>query len=89
MPTDEGAAFQELLGLIKALHVDVSWVRKKLEEQAVDIKGLDVRVRDLEQAVERVEAKQKPPISWTAIMLAGASVVGVIIIILDRFYVAR
>ena len=83
MPAEESAAFQELLGLIKVLQVDIAWMRRQLVEQALLSKELDARVRSSENATP------KKQVSWSAVLLAGASVVGILIIILDRFYVAR
>lgn len=45
------------------------------KEQAVSMRDLDERVRDLEQAVQRIEANQKPSAPWYAIV---GAIVGII-----------
>lgn len=45
------------------------------KEQSVSMRDLDLRVRDLEQAVQRIEAKQVPKQPWYAIV---GGIVGII-----------
>jgi ElaB/YqjD/DUF883 family membrane-anchored ribosome-binding protein len=45
------------------------------KEQSVSMRDLDMRVRDLEQAIQRIEAKQVPKQPWYAIV---GGVVGII-----------
>jgi hypothetical protein len=45
------------------------------KEQSVSMRDLDLRVRDLEQAIQRIEAKQVPKQPWYAIV---GGVVGII-----------
>lgn len=45
------------------------------KEQAVSMRELDERVRDLEQAVQRIEANQKPSTPWYSVV---GAVVGII-----------
>jgi hypothetical protein len=86
MVAADQAAFQELLGLIKELRADVQWVRKKVDEQGVNVKDLDERVRELEQVIARIEAKQGPKTPWPAVVAVIVSGVTAMILILDRLY---
>jgi ElaB/YqjD/DUF883 family membrane-anchored ribosome-binding protein len=45
------------------------------KEQSLSMRDLDMRVRDLEQAIQRIEAKQVPKQPWYAIV---GGVVGII-----------
>lgn len=80
------ADWQELLGELKLLRSDTAWMRKEMTRQAGTVKDLDERVRDLEQALARIEAKQKPTIAWPAVVAALVASVVAIISILDRLY---
>ena len=46
-----------------------------VKEQAISMRDLDARVRDLEQSLERIEAKQQPKTPWYAIV---GGIVGII-----------
>ena len=83
----ESAGFQQLLGDIKSLRTDMAWMRKQMTEQASTVKDLDERVRDLEQSVARIEAKQRPATPWPGIVAVIVSIVVAAIAILDRLYV--
>lgn len=78
--------WQELIGEMKLLRSDTSWMRKEMARQATTVKDLDERVRELEQAITRLEAKQKPPIAWPAILAAVVSAAVAVVAILDRIY---
>jgi hypothetical protein len=45
------------------------------KEQAVSMRDLDQRVRELEQSVQRIEANQKPSTPWFTVV---GAVVGII-----------
>lgn len=79
--------FQELLGDIKLLRGDTAWMRKEMGRQADTVKELDARVRDLEQALSRIEAKQRPSTPWPLIVTVVISVIVATIAILDRLYI--
>lgn len=83
---EKSAGFAELLGEIKLLRSDTAWMRKEMARQAGTVKDLDERVRDLEQAVTRIEAKQKPAIAWPAVLAAIVATVVAVVAILDRIY---
>jgi predicted nuclease with TOPRIM domain len=78
--------WQELIGELKLLRSDTSWMREEMARQATTVKDLDERVRDLEQSLARIEAKQKPAVSWPAVLAAIVSTVIATIAILDRIY---
>jgi ElaB/YqjD/DUF883 family membrane-anchored ribosome-binding protein len=48
---------------------------QQTKEQSLSMRDLDMRVRDLEQAIQRIEAKQVPKQPWYAIV---GGVVGII-----------
>jgi hypothetical protein len=45
------------------------------KEQAVSMRDLDQRVRELEQAVQRIEANQKPSTPWFTVV---GAIVGIV-----------
>lgn len=79
-------AFQELVGDIKQMRTDTAWMRKEMGRQADTVKDLDARVRELEQSLARIEAKQRPSTPWPAIVAVVVSIVVAAIAILDRIY---
>jgi hypothetical protein len=84
---NEPLAFDQLLGELKLLRSDLAWVREKLNSQGDNVTNLYDRVREVETAVARIEARQKPAVSWPAIATVVVSLTVAIIAIADRLYV--
>lgn len=86
-PFDEPVAFKELLGEIKLLRSDLTWVREKLNSQSDNVSSLYDRVREVETTIARIEARQKPTVAWPAIVTIIVSVAVAILAVADRIYV--
>ena len=84
--TELNARIAELFGEMRLLRSDTKWMREEMARQSVTVKDLDERVRDLEQSLARIEAKQKPALGWPAIVATIVSVSVAILAILDRIY---
>lgn len=84
---DEPVAFKELFGELKALRSDISWVREKLNSQSDNVANLYDRVREVETAIARIEARQRPTIAWPAVVTIVISVMVAILAVADRLYV--
>lgn len=50
-----------------------------VKEQAISMRDLDERVRDLEKIVQRIEANQKPSVPWWSVA-GGIAGIGAIVI---------
>ncbi len=86
---DEPVAFKELFGELKALRSDITWMREKLGSQSDNVANLYDRVREVETAIARIEARQRPTIAWPAIVTIIISVMVAVLAIADRIYVNR
>lgn len=86
-PFDEPVAFKELLGEIKLLRSDLTWVREKINTQTDNVSSLYDRVREVETAIARIEARQKPTVAWPAIVTIIISVAVAVLAVADRIYV--
>lgn len=84
--TELNARIAELFGEMRLLRSDTKWMREEMARQSVTVKDLDERVRDLEQSLARIEAKQKPSVGWPAIVAAIVSAGIAILAVLDRIY---
>jgi archaellum component FlaC len=84
--TELNARIAELFGEMRLLRSDTKWMREEMARQSVTVKDLDERVRDLEQSLARIEAKQKPTFGWPAIVATIVSLSVAILAILDRIY---
>ncbi len=87
IPFDEPVAFKELLGEIKLLRSDLTWVREKINTQTDNVSSLYDRVREVETAIARIEARQRPTVSWPAVVTIIISVIVAVLAIADRIYV--
>lgn len=68
VPTEVAVAIGRIEEMVKSLFTTA-------KEQAVSMRDLDQRVRDLEQAMQRIEANQKPSTPWYVVI---GAVVGII-----------
>jgi hypothetical protein len=84
---DELGAFQELLGEVKALRTDMTWLKASIEAQGTNVVEIYSRLRELETDVASIKANQRPPISGWALFGIVATVVATVLLVLDRIYV--
>lgn len=84
---DESAAIAELLGEIKLLRSDMSWVRSAIDTQAGSQVEIFERLRAVEQDLAAIKAGQTPRMSgWSVLGIVGSIAVA-ILLILDRIYI--
>jgi hypothetical protein len=68
IPTELAVSIGRIEEMVKSLFTTA-------KEQAVSMRDLDQRVRELEQSVQRIEANQKPSTPWFTVV---GAVVGII-----------
>jgi hypothetical protein len=85
-PFDEPAALKELLLETKALRTDMSWMRERMEQHNTSVNELFDRTRAVEMALARIEGKQRPVISWPAVVTVITAIAVAALAILDRLY---
>ena len=84
---DESAAIAELLGEIKLLRSDMTWVRSAIDTQAGSQLEIFERLRAVEQDLAAIKAGQAPRMSGWAMLGIIGSVAVAILVILDRIYI--
>lgn len=72
LPTELAVSIGRIEEMVKSLFTTA-------KEQAVSMRDLDQRVRELEQTVQRIEANQRPPVPWWQ-MVAGLSGIAALIL---------
>lgn len=72
---------------VDVLKADLSWIRKSMEKQEANQAEIFSRLRQIEADLESIRASQKPPISNWALVGIIVSVIGGILLVLDRIYV--
>lgn len=70
--TEIAVAIGRIEEMIKSLFSNV-------KEQAISMRDLDERVRELERAIQRIEANQKPATPWWSVA-GGIAGIGAIVI---------
>jgi hypothetical protein len=85
-PFDESAALKELLLETKALRTDMSWMRERMEQQNTSVQELYDRTRVVEMALARIEGKQRPTITWPAVVTVITAIAVAGLALLDRIY---
>lgn len=73
--TDSPLVSTELAVAVGRIEEMVKSLFTTAKEQAVSMRDLDQRVRELEQSVQRIEANQRPATPWFAVV---GAVVGII-----------
>lgn len=68
VPTEVAVAIGRIEEMVKSLFTTA-------KEQAVSMRDLDQRVRDLEQSIQRIEANQKPVTPWYVVIGAIVAVI--------------
>lgn len=86
-PAKEGNGLEELLSEVKALRVDMGWIKSSIEAQSTNVIEIYARLRELETDVASIKANQRPPLSGWSIFGIVATVVTVALVVLDRIYV--
>lgn len=87
--TDESdkAQIAELSVTVGRIEEMIKSIFKTIKEQAISVRDLDERVRELEKSIQRIEANQKPATPWWSVV-AGLAGIGAIILaviaLLDR-----
>lgn len=78
--TNQGSGI-ELAVAVGRIEEMVKSLFSTVKEQAISMRDLDERVRDLERAIQRIEANQKPATPWWSVA-GGIAGIGAIVIAL-------
>lgn len=86
-PANDGNGLEELLSEVKALRVDMGWIKSSIEAQSTNVIEIYARLRELETDVASIKANQRPPLNGWALFGIMATVVATALLVLDRIYV--